>query len=881
MSEQTTDLVKAPPVAPHLMTDRFYGMEKDKYDQFKQEIIDFRRWVEVAWSKSTVKKDLKHDKETGRFKSLGQCAVTARLLKDVLLERYPSLITKNVIGRVTRLDGSVAERHAWLEVTGEKDICIIDVTPDQREGLGEHAPKAIVRSQEALKQDGYLYEAQAEDTDEQMIERGSYERYLRLKHRYERVIENQTYYHHLLDGDIFIVGPAAAGKTELALGLQGILRQKAIDVGKLFRAVSYFLLQDSELNAIQADMAKVKLADPTEIKRIIHAIFSKTRLIEQGLNHTQIEKNPHGTVDVMTGGKVLNEELETEDVTTLVPIVAQNPKVRELVMQWVWRLADRHESVIITGHTLKEFNLAKYKVIHLTVDETAAVQREMEKQPGTYRDKKEALEAVRRRNVADQMAQTERILKESPNAYWLDTTNLSPEQLAMSALKRIARRAQYEEKMHDLQEKLGIGREKFVWEVNPIIAIIRLTGEQLYGKDDGRTFSGDIFREIAHKYQQEGITEFDLAIQTMIHLTAYPLKDIWYGDIETIQNIVSLIKLGETNTAYEKLFDALHAGLITLNLDLVRKESEFQAQRIKKLGRDIFDEYFQSKHPQLEGQESAHPFVRMGDTNLSPFKGIEGPVISVGGKPIRKQINFESGELRVKEQQTGKSIVFKSVPRDISTLYGKAFHYLHEGRGDEYEAFGAYIEGESLPYAWVSYAPVDRLYKKEMLIYYGIEPHAVLEMTRAWNAAWSPKNTMSVLFTYAHEMLRHDFEQKVKQDSYPTPLKAIVTAINPNLGFRANAFNGIGLIPLGLKPAQFTFVNVGGRWEYFPRRKAQEVLQVRSINDLYKHPLFKGNQTPLLPTYEMVLVFDEKSQKRLRHEPVYQIPASGYLGNKM
>ena len=33
----------------------------------------------------------------------------------------------------------------------------------------------------------------------------------------------------------------------------------------------------------------------------------------------------------MTGGKVLNEELETEDVTTLVPIVAQNPKVRELV----------------------------------------------------------------------------------------------------------------------------------------------------------------------------------------------------------------------------------------------------------------------------------------------------------------------------------------------------------------------------------------------------------------------------------------------------------------------------------------------------------------------------------------------------------------------
>lgn len=113
-------------------------------------------------------------------------------------------------------------------------------------------------------------------------------------------------------------------------------------------------------------------------------------------------------------------------------------------------------------------------------------------------------------------------------------------------------------------------------------------------------------------------------------------------------------------------------------------------------------------------------------------------------------------EMNIRERHSGKTITLKRVKPEISSAYAEGFHYLHTAHNDEHGAFGAFMEGEEFPFAWVSYSPVDREYKKEMLQHFGVEPHRVLEMTRAWNASWSPKNTMSLLFSFAHSEMQQE-----------------------------------------------------------------------------------------------------------------------------
>jgi hypothetical protein len=233
--------------------------------------------------------------------------------------------------------------------------------------------------------------------------------------------------------------------------------------------------------------------------------------------------------------------------------------------------------------------------------------------------------------------------------------------------------------------------------------------------------------------------------------------------------------------------------------------------------------------------------------------------------------------LRVHEAGTGKNIVIKKVPAEVSDLYGKGFHYLHSGRPDEAVAYGAYIEGEELPFAWVSYSAVDRGYKKDILRHLNVEPHRVLEMTRAWNATWSPKNTMSVLFSFAHDQIRAESKRRVDERTLDKPVAGIITAINGNLGFKANAFNGVGFETIALKPANFSFlVEDDGSLTYMSRRQIVRRLGLSSTKELDGHPRYRANQVPLLPTNEMAVLFDEREQGRITKQPIYRIPEAAY-----
>jgi len=247
--------------------------------------------------------------------------------------------------------------------------------------------------------------------------------------------------------------------------------------------------------------------------------------------------------------------------------------------------------------------------------------------------------------------------------------------------------------------------------------------------------------------------------------------------------------------------------------------------------------------------------------------------------PIHYSINrnpFNCKKLEIRKAELIKPIIFRRIPRELSYKFEEAFHYLHKGRLDNIYCFGAFLENDDFPFAFVSYSKIGRDYKQEMLDYLGIEPRLVLEMTRAWNTSWSPKNTMSSLFTFAHKELQQIWKEKIKNGNEYKSLSGILTSINPNLGFKANAFKGVGFDVIGLKPTQFTYYKNNGNLTYIPRRDLIKKLGLVNTNQLYGHKNFATNEIDLVPTCEMLVLFDIRKQVELREKPIYIINEEKY-----
>ncbi len=164
-----------------------------------------------------------------------------------------------------------------------------------------------------------------------------------------------------------------------------------------------------------------------------------------------------------------------------------------------------------------------------------------------------------------------------------------------------------------------------------------------------------------------------------------------------------------------------------------------------------------------------------------------------------------------------------------------------------------------------------------MMIHLGMEPHTMVELTRAWNASWSPKNTMSTLFGYAHQSLQREWEQKAELGLVDKPLSGVVSAINPNLGFNGSAFSAANFRVVGLKPAQFTYlVHPDGTFDYMPRRSIVISLGLDTTTELDSHDGYRTSMVPLIPTNEMAVIFDKTKQGEILKRPIYRIPDSGY-----
>jgi len=381
-----------------------------------------------------------------------------------------------------------------------------------------------------------------------------------------------------------------------------------------------------------------------------------------------------------------------------------------------------------------------------------------------------------------------------------------------------------------------IGREAFKWHTNPLI---HLTRKAIATTISEAELAGDC-----------GIVnEIDVIMQSMLSLCYYRPDKVWEGDTAAIEDAAARTETDFRGEA-EELFNSKFAdGLVRPSLDLivpvVLTQYERQATQLERLD-PILVQFVCGKQERFDHTE---------------------PVTTTKGRKFYKEADGSTSMI-VKEKHTGKRIIMRRIDPETSQLYAKELHYVHKAREDEIVAYGAYLDGQEFPFAWVSYSPIGSASEQHIANHAGREAGQTLEMTRAWNTSWSPKNTMSVLFSYAHNQLQVASKSQ-SIEGVPAGLGGVITAINPNLGFSGMAFRGVDFSVVGLKPTNHKFLIENGVPIYMLRRDIALYLGT-SVAELSQHKKYSESTMPLSHTNVMMVLFD-KSAREKPTPPIYVV----------
>jgi hypothetical protein len=374
------------------------------------------------------------------------------------------------------------------------------------------------------------------------------------------------------------------------------------------------------------------------------------------------------------------------------------------------------------------------------------------------------------------------------------------------------------------------------WPYNPLVTLIRL-------------HSVDVIAQTIQQYEKLygfKASHFDLIIQVMIVACSHAPNEVWHSKTKDVAIASEYIQKGAPDMALDILETSIKAGNITLNTDLIQVIAQQQAARL---------------HTIHESHKNRINLPAHEDNALKHFQpGAELKALRLVGTHDPSK-PYQAVAI---EKTTSEKVYFRPIDLSLSRAYIESFHYLHTARDDDLLAFGAFIENEKMPFAIVSYAPVSRIYKQNILIAAGIDPQKSLELTRAWNSEYSPKNTMSMLYSFAHAYIQ---QQQSRQD-----LEAILTAVNPNLGFKGSAFRAVGFGLVGEKPTAY---------HYIVDKKGQRSFTLRrSLVAFLKKKPFKAqirtSSLPLLPTKELAVILEGRKRFAPILDVVYSVSEAEY-----
>lgn len=552
---------------------------------------------------------------------------------------------------------------------------------------------------------------------------------------------------------------------------------------------------------INPDYLKLSKDDVQEEERIINAIYKRNRTLTKLLQKLKVIDGKL----ILNGEQIDEEKLYSKEVNSILPIVSESNFLRKKILRYINKnFNERKGKYAITGHTLEEMDTSKFTTIFLDVKEEKAAERLYKRNPSAYDNILSAYKEVVNTNEKTNINTTKEALKGLYNYIYVDTTELSEEEVERTIEQKLEKIENKDNSFSNLQDNKSIERQDFEWILNPFLTVIK---EAFLDKKIDEFLKNNTT-----------INKTDLEYQTLIKLCSYNLNQLFNGNVEYL-NMIDKDMENRNTKEFRQFAQKVIDKDIQINEELINKEILLQVAKLEKMYKN----------------NNSEKIMTCLNTNNA-----------------KKDVSLDD-------------VIYKKVDKEISEFLAKNCHYLHTPRNDEFASYGAFIEGEVLPIAWVSYSKQDREYKKQLLNYLGIESQNTLEMTRAWNTDGAPKNLMSSLFQYSIDELQKEWKELKKQGKVNNTLQAITTAINPNLGFKASAFLGSNFIPFALRPAKFTYGKQGGNAEYMTRREIER----RNLEYL-------ENKINILPLNELILCLNKEKQQEIKEGKIHIIEDKTY-----
>lgn len=503
------------------------------------------------------------------------------------------------------------------------------------------------------------------------------------------------------------------------------------------------------------------------------------------------------------GQSIGEENLYSKEVNSIVAIIAKSDLIRKRILHFINNdIVKREGCYAMTGHNITEMDTTQFTTIFLDINNEKAAERLYNRNPDSYRSILDAYKEVLERNNKDGIDKTRNLIDSVYNAIYIDTTELSEEEIINIIVRELERIEKENQNFNQLQDKDSIDRKNFEWVFNPFLEVIKAYLDRNLDK---------------FLIGKEYISRTDLKYQVLIKICSYKIEELFKGNETILIEINNGIN--DRKNKLKTLIKYLTDKKVILNFELINEEIQNQIERLSKL-------YDNNSTKQI-----------MTTLNSSENKG---------------NISLEN-------------IIYKKVDKGTSQFIAKNCHYLHTPRNDEFISYGAFVEGQALPIAWVSFSKQDRKYKKQLLNYLGIESQNTLEMTRAWCSNSAPQNIMSSLFQYSINEVEKEWEKLKEQGEVNKNLQAITTTINPNLGFKASSFLGCNFIPFALRPAKFTYGIQGTTMEYMTRREIER-----------KNLEYIENQFNILPLNEIILCLEKRKQEEISKGKIYTMDKRNY-----
>lgn len=216
---------------------------------------------------------------------------------------------------------------------------------------------------------------------------------------------------------IAIDGPVAAGKGTTALLLAKKLKIVYVDTGAMYRAVALLGLRN-----------KVDLKDEKKL----------LELLKINKIHFKISKKPGRGCGIFLKEENILEKIRTQEVSWGSSVVGTLPKIRKYLVARQQQLAEK-ESVVMEGRDIAAKVLPRAELkVYLTADQKIRAKRRQRQllERGIKQSFNKVLTETKTRDYQDARRKADP-LKIVPDAFVLDTTKMTIDQVAETIIKKL------------------------------------------------------------------------------------------------------------------------------------------------------------------------------------------------------------------------------------------------------------------------------------------------------------------------------------------------------------------------------------------------------------------------------------------------------------